>query len=120
MTALVTTNSPLEDVGFHARQAVENALKGWISALDDEYRNIHDLGELADIIRRHPAENDTPASESLNWLTSYAVEYRYEGARVKLDDPHGLLEAVTDLVDAIADRIKTLTGTEPPQWTPPE
>ena len=120
MTNLITTNSPLEDIGFHAQQAVENALKGWISALDDEYKNIHDLGELAAIVRKHPAENDTPAGESLNWLTRYAVDYRYEGARVNLDDPHGLLEAVTDLVDAIADRIETLTGTEPPRWTPPE
>ncbi len=120
MTALVTTNSPLEDISFHARQAVENALKGWISALDDEYKNIHDLGNLATIVRKHPAENDTPAGESLNWLTRYAVEYRYEGARVRLDDPHGLLEAVIDLVEAIADRIKTLTGTEPPRWAPPE
>ena len=120
MTALITTNSPLEDVGLHARQAVANALKGWISALDDEYKNIHDLGELAAIVRKHPAENDTPAGESLNWLTRYAVDYRYEGARVNLDDPHGLLEAVSDLVDAIANRIKTLTGIEPPRWTPPE
>ena len=118
MTALITTNSPLEDVGFHARQAVENALKGWISALDDEYRNIHDLGELAAIVRKHLAENDTPAGESLDWLTRYAVDYRYEGARVNLDDPPGLLEAVSALVDAVADRIKTLTGIEPPRWSP--
>ena len=118
MTALIITNSPLEDISFHAQQAVENALKGWVSALDDEYKNIHDLGELAAIVRKHPAENDTPAGESLDWLTRYAVEYRYEGARVNMDDPPGLLEAVIDLVDAIADRIKTLTGTEPPRWTP--
>ena len=118
MTNLITTNSPLEDVGFHAQQAVENALKGWISALDDEYKNIHDLGELAAIVRKHPAENATPAGESLDWLTRYAVVYRYQGARVNLDDPHGLLDAVTDLVEAIADRIRTLTGIEPPRWTP--
>ena len=118
MTNLITTNSPLEDIGFHAQQAVENALKGWISALDDEYRNIHDLGGLAAIVRKHPAENNTPAGESLDWLTKYAVDYRYEGARVNLDDPPGLLEAVSALVDAVADRIKTLTGIEPPRWTP--
>ena len=118
MTALIEANAPQEDVGFHAQQAVENALKGWISALDDEYRNIHDLGDLAAIVRNHPAESNTSAGESLDWLTNYAVDYRYEGARVNLDDPPGLLEAVIDLVDAIADRIKTLTGIEPPRWTP--
>ena len=118
MTALIEANAPQEDIGFHAQQAVENALKGWISALDDEYGRTHDIGNLAGIVRRHPAENDTPAGESLNWLTRYAVEYRYEGVVVDMDDPHGLLDAVLDLVDTIADRIKALTGSEPPRWTP--
>ncbi len=85
--------------------------------MDDEYRNIHDLGDLAAIIRKHSTENDTPAGESLDWLTKYAVDYRYEGATVNLEDPHGLLDAVIDLMNTIADRI-TLTGSEPPRWTP--
>ena len=119
-TNLIETNSPQEDIGFHAQQAIENALKAWISALNDEYRNIHDLRDLAAIVRRHPAEISTPAGEALFWLTRYAVEYRYEGARVKIDDPHGLLERVNDLVHGIATRILQLTGSEPPRWTPPE
>ena len=110
--------SSQEIIGFLAQQAIENALKAWISALDDEYRNIHDLADLAAIIRRHQRENDTPAGEALFWLTSYAVEYRYDGARVKIDDPHGLLERVNDLVEGIAARIRELTGSEPPRWTP--
>ena len=119
-TMLVEANGPQEDIGFHAQQTIENALKAWISALDDEYRNIHDLSDLAAIVRRHPAELPTPAGEALHWLTSYAVEYRYEGARVKLDDPHGLLKRVNELVHAIGARILQLTGSEPPRWTPPE
>ena len=63
-TMLIEANGPQEDIGFHAQQAIENALKAWISALDYEYRNIHDLGDLAAIIRRHQAENDTPAGEA--------------------------------------------------------
>ena len=119
MTDLVSANSPREDIGFHAQQAIENALKAWISALDGEYRNIHDLAKLAGVVRRYPAEIDTPAGEALFWLTRYAVEYRYEGARVKIDDTHGLLERVNDLVHAIADRVRELTGSDPPHWTPP-
>ena len=118
-TMLIEANGPREDIGFHAQQAIENALKAWISALNDEYRNIHDLRDLAAIVRRHPAEIGTPAGEALFWLTRYAVEYRYEGARVKIDDPHGLLERVNELVQGIADRIHELTGSEPPRWTPP-
>ena len=109
-----------EIIGFLAQQAIENALKAWISALDDEYRNIHDLADLAAVIRRHQGENDTPAGEAPFWLTSYAVEYRYDGARVKIDDPQGLIERVNDLVEGIAARIRELTGSEPPHWTPPE
>ncbi len=118
-TLLIEANGPREDIGFHAQQAIENALKAWISALDAEYRNIHDLAKLAGIVRRYPTEIDTPAGEALFWLTRYAVEYRYEGARVKIDDTHGLLERVNDLVYAIADRIHELTGSQPPHWTPP-
>lgn len=119
-TTLIEANGPQEDIGFHAQQAIENALKAWISSLDDEYRNIHDLADLAAVIRRHPTELDTPAYEALFWLTSYAVEYRYGGARVKLEDRHGLLERVNALADGIADRILQLTGSEPPRWTPLE
>ena len=53
-TNLIETYSPQEDIGFHAQQAIENALKAWISTLDDEYRNIHDLSDLAAIVSRHP------------------------------------------------------------------
>ena len=119
-TLLIEGNGPLEDIGFHAQQAIENALKGWISALDDKYENIHDLARLARIIRRYPTEMDTSAGETLFWLTRYAVEYRYDGARVKLDDPHGLLERVNDLVHGISARILHLTGSEPPHWKPLE
>ena len=103
-----------------AQQAVEKALKAWISALDDEYGGIHDLSKLAAIIRRHPAENGTPAGEALFWLTEYAVEYRHDGAKLRMDDPHGLWERVTELMEGIAARIHQLTGRHPPRWAPPK
>ena len=77
---LVEANAAQEAIGFHAQQALENALKGWISALDADYGNTHDLADLAATVRRHPAENDTAAGERLAWLTEYAVRYRYTGA----------------------------------------
>ena len=95
LNILVEGNADQEAIGFHAQQAIENALKGWISALDTDYRNIHDLAELIAIIRRHPQESDTPAGEQLTWLTSYAVEYRYEGAQVQMDDRFALLAGTT-------------------------
>ncbi len=87
-------------------------LKGWISALDDDYGNTHDLTALAAIVRQHPGENNTPAGERLTWLTRYAVRYRYAGAQVVMEDRSELLEAVTGTVTAIIDRIHMLTATE--------
>ena len=109
---LVEANSAQEAIGFHAQQALENALKGWISALDTDYRNTHDLTKLAATVRQHPAENDTSAGERLAWLTEYAVRYRYAGAEVVMDDRFELLAAVTETVEAIIARIRVLTATE--------
>ncbi len=38
LKVLVKAKSAQEAIGFHAQQAIENALKGWISALDADYR----------------------------------------------------------------------------------
>ena len=119
LTLLIEANGPREDIGFHAQQAIENTLKAWISALNDSYGRTHDIGRLAGIVRRYPAENGTPAGETLFWLTRYAVEYRYDGARVKLEDPHDLLERIIDLVAEVESRIIEITGNQPPHWTPP-
>ena len=94
-----------EDYGFHAQQAVENAMKAWMSAADIDYRRIHDLEDVAERILNDPAERHTLAAEQLrllmdyttfevpnhpgefeNWLTKYAVAYRYEGTGFRMDD----------------------------------
>ena len=109
---LVKANADQEPIGFHAQQAVENALKGWISALNGEYGNTHDLSDLAATIRRHPEEEDSDAGERLFWLTQYAVKYRYEGAAVEMNDRRELLRIVSETVLAIIERIGELTGIE--------
>ena len=111
LKTLVEADSAQEAIGFHARQALENALKGWISALDADYRNTHDLMLLAATVRRHPAENDTSAGEQVAWLTQYAVRYRYAGAQVVLNNRYALLSAGTETVEAIVARTRTLTAT---------
>ena len=103
-----------EAIGFHAQQAVENILKGWISALDDEYGNTHDLSELMATIRMRPSEDESDAGERLRWLTNYAVKYRYRGVEVHMDDRNELLRIVSETVLAIIKRIGELTGSE--EW----
>ena len=108
----IEAGSSQELVGFLAQQTVENVLKGWISVLGAPYRNLHDIADLANVIRQHPSEVDTNAGESLTWLTKYAVTYRYEGARVEMESRADLLEAVTHLCNAIWTRAVVLTGRE--------
>ena len=120
LETMIAGGGSQETIGFLAQQALENILKGWISAFGGEYENIHDLERLIGIIRNSPDEMDTPAGAELIWLTQYAVEYRYEGARLLLDDPIELHNAIDLLAAAISDRIKTLTGAEElPRYTPP-
>ena len=120
LETIIAGGGSQEAIEFFAQQALENILKGWISAFGGEYENIHDLERLIGIIRNSPDEMDTPAGAELIWLTQYAVEYRYEGARLLLDDPIELHNAIDLLAAAISDRIKTLTGAEElPRYTPP-
>ncbi len=111
-------NAAQEAIGFHAQQALENTLKGWISALDADYRNTHDLTKLITIVRQHPTENNTSAGERLAWLTEYAVRYRYAGAEVVMDDRFALLAAVPETVAAIIARIRVLVATEEENFGP--
>ena len=120
MEALIAGGGSQEAIGFHAQQALENILKGWISAFGAEYGNTHDLGTLIGIVRNASQEYDTTAGEELAWLTQYAVEYRYEGARLILDDPIELYFGIDRVVSAVEERIKALTGVEElPRYTPP-
>ena len=114
LNILVEGDADQEPIGFHAQQALENILKGWISALDDEYGNTHDLDLLMVIVRMHPSEDESDAGERLRWLTRYAVEYRYEGARIRIQDRRELLRRMSETVESIIARIGELTGNE--EW----
>ena len=87
-----------ESYGFHAQQAIENSLKAWISAAGLEYDQVHNLDRIASGVLNDRMESQTLAGEqlkrlldyttatdpdqpgdSINWLTRYAVQYRYAG-----------------------------------------
>ena len=126
-----------EIYGFNAQQAVENDIKGWLSAADLHYNRSHDLDELAEPLLQHPAESDTPAADQLRmlleytahhrveisgdpktWLTRYAAEYRYSGARYSMDELEKarFQEEIRNTVHSIIDRIHQITGTTTADW----
>lgn len=63
--------------GFHAQQAVEKALKAWLSLLDVTYPRIHLLHELFNLLDDHGAAT-AGRFRQLQDLTPFAVQFRYE------------------------------------------
>ncbi len=122
-----------ENYGFHAQQAVENSLKAWCSAVGLGYGRIHDIEEIAEKILNDPAESDMPAADQLralleytsfeelrnpgelnNWLTRYAVFYRYGGTEFDMDNTEQdrFQQEITTAVRVFIERAQELTGTD--------
>jgi HEPN domain-containing protein len=66
-----------EQVGFHAQQAIEKAIKSVLGRRGVPFRRTHDLEELIELIDRAsiPFPADLRASVA---LTPFAVQYRYD------------------------------------------
>ena len=118
-----------------AQQAAENALKGWLSAFNDERNTGHDLTrlwedikgledwekpgieelydrveDLFDLIRY---DNPSHSGQRGDWLTNYARDYRYTEIPDGID-PAGrftLTEKLNAAVEAIINRIHVISGT---------
>ena len=88
-----------EIVGFHAQQAVEKALKAWLTLVGVEYPRTHDLEELLELLEEH-AEPILGAFYDLVDLTDFAVQFRYgifEDAEGRLNRGV-MIRQVSDLV----------------------
>lgn len=131
----VIENQHQELIGFTAQQAVENALKGWLSAYNDTRTFGHDLTELWDDIKeiedwsnpdlsravqtgndlfnftryRNPNDPD----EYKDWLTDYAARYRYAGTLHIMtgSERRELQRLVNEFVIDVVARIHGLSGT---------
>ena len=122
-------------IGFLAQQAVENVLKGWLSAYNDDRTFGHDLIPLwrdiqniedwsnPELGRVHEAvseifnlvEYDDPnrPGAECDWLTNYGVLYRYAGSSYHMSRQERLTlkEKVNAAIAAIIERIHDLSGT---------
>ena len=68
---------PVEIYGFHVQQAVEKVLKAWLCCLGKSYPKIHDLDELAALLK--DAGTVVPGEfTSLLEYTDFATTFRYE------------------------------------------
>jgi HEPN domain-containing protein len=88
-----------EIFGFHAQQAVEKALKAWLSLIGVEYPRTHDLEELLELLEEQ-VEPILEAFYDLVDLTDFAVQFRYrifEDAEGRLNRG-AMIRQVSDLV----------------------
>jgi HEPN domain-containing protein len=96
----------LGDALFHCQQAIEKALKAFLTWHDVPFRKTHDLGELG----TRCVETDAALEPLLRQaapLTEFAWKYRYPG---DVEDPHrdeatAALKLAKDVVGAIAARV---------------
>lgn len=131
---LIWETEPAEQeiFGFHAQQTVENVLKAWLSAAGLRYRTVHDLDVLINALLGHQNESATPAGKALrdlagyirhtgadwspevgNWLTSYALEYRYGSVQIPMEEWEHIefRDRIQDAVTVFVERVHVLTGT---------
>ncbi len=99
--------------GFLGRQALENALQGYLAVLDVQYDYTHNLLALIDQVNAadYALGDDAPLPDWLEWLNFYAVKYRYAGARKGgIADRRAFYREIQNVVASIRQRILALTG----------
>jgi len=83
--------------GFHAQQAVEKALKAWLTLRGVAYPKTRDLRLLMNLLQNQA--QDIQQFEDLVDLTDFAVQFRYDFVPVSTEiDRQDMLAAVEDLI----------------------
>lgn len=82
-----------EIVGFHAQQAVEKLLKAVLAARSIDYPRTHDIDRLVEILTASDI-SPPPQAASLETLTPWATEFRYEDASGEAIDRAAAAESI--------------------------
>ncbi len=122
-------------LGFAAQQAVENALKGWLSTFNDPSRFRHDLNSMWDYLETlqdwsQPGLEELHESLTIlfehiryddpehrsgrgNWLADYADVYRYDvnPRPMTREEKQELLQLVNNAIELLTERIHRASGT---------
>jgi HEPN domain-containing protein len=94
------------DIVFHAQQAAEKAMKGFLTWHDQPFRKTHNLVEIGEAC----AAADSTLEELLRRtapLTEYAWKFRYPGEPElpTIDEAEAALALAREVYDAILDRL---------------
>ena len=96
-----------EIFGFHAQQAVEKALKAWITQIGIKYPYSHDIAALLTILKDHG--EDVDKLWDLVEFNIYAIQFRYPGEEYQDEkiDRIETIESVSQIVNLVKDKIQT-------------
>lgn len=91
-----------EIFGFHAQQAVEKALKAWLSFIGVEYPKTHDLDQLFTLLAGNGVGVPGNFLE-LAELSDFAVQYRYETYETPVEEVNrrGIVSLIGELINHI-------------------
>jgi len=96
------------DALFHCQQAIEKALKAFLTWHDEPFRKTHDLGELG---KQCVSLDDTLEAvlRRAAPLTEYAWKYRYPGDvdAPSADTAHEAVALAREIVQQVSSRTKT-------------
>lgn len=93
-------------VCFHAQQAVEKALKALLQNENIAFPKTHDLGDLLNrLLAIYP--DLASLQDSLEWLTTYAVEIRYPGEFAFAQDAQRSLDIMQETMQLITAELQS-------------
>jgi HEPN domain-containing protein len=92
-----------DTIAFHCQQAVEKYLKAYLISLDIEFKPVHDLRYLLNLILTTDQSFD-PLYESISALNDFAVKIRYPDQAIQpdlseLEEAINLAQNVKELVE---------------------
>jgi HEPN domain-containing protein len=94
-------------VCFHAQQAVEKLLKALLQQQDVVFPKTHDLGDLLErLLLTFPQL--TTLKDSLEWLTTFAIQVRYPGENALEEDAHRCLTIMREAIQDIKPILKAI------------
>jgi HEPN domain-containing protein len=93
-------------VCFHAQQAVEKALKALLQNENVAFPKTHDLGDLLNrLLAIYP--DLASLQDSLEWLTTFAVEIRYPGESAFAQDARRSLAIMQETMQLITAELQS-------------
>jgi HEPN domain-containing protein len=91
---------------FHAQQAAEKILKGFLTWHDEPFKKNHDLSEIGQVCKQIDNSFGT-AIDRVSSITPWAIESRYPGDW-QLPSPARIIEAINDVRELLREVLSRL------------